>query len=62
MDASGALNIAGATMGPWTDVPHAERETADKYGLALMMIREGCDDPRAVAAKVLVESREGERQ
>lgn len=31
----------------------AERKRGDSYGLALMMIREGCDDPRGFAGQVL---------
>jgi hypothetical protein len=31
----------------------AERRLADTYGVALMMIREGCADPRGLAAEAL---------
>lgn len=34
----------------------AERTMADKYGLALMMIREGCAEPQQFAAKTLAGS------
>lgn len=32
-----------------------QQQKIDKYGLALMMIKEGCADPRKVAAQALAE-------
>jgi hypothetical protein len=34
-------------------------KTVDCYGLALMMIREGCDDPRSVARAALTKTMSG---
>jgi hypothetical protein len=35
------------------DTIEAQQRQIDKYGLALMMIREGCADPQGFARKVL---------
>jgi hypothetical protein len=48
-------------LGPfWKSILHsalncidAERKLSDSYGLALMMIREGCADPQKFAGEIL---------
>jgi hypothetical protein len=39
------------------DVIEEQRKVIDKYGLALMMIGQGCDDPEVVANKALADVR-----
>ena len=42
-------------LGELEDMIENQRKQIDRYGLALMMIREGCADPQAVAAKALTQ-------
>lgn len=40
------------------DVIEDLQKQVDKYGLALMMIREGCADPRGFAAEILEKAKQ----
>lgn len=43
------------------DVIEEQDQKLDRYGLALMMIREGCENPRDVAARALKIHQGGDR-
>lgn len=45
--------VANTVRQSIADVLEEQNRKINKFGLALMMIREGCADPREVAAKAL---------
>lgn len=45
--------VANTIRQSTADVIEDQRRKTDRYGLALMMIREGCEDPRGFAAEML---------
>lgn len=45
--------VANTVRQSIADVIETQEHHLDRYGLALMMIREGCEDPRGVAEKAL---------
>jgi hypothetical protein len=45
--------VANTVRQSIADVIEAQKRVIDRYALALMMIREGCDDPRGFAASSL---------
>jgi hypothetical protein len=47
---------AGTTGDEWID----QNYQIDRYGVALMMIREGCSDPAGLARRILAEFEKAE--
>jgi hypothetical protein len=45
--------VANTVRQSIADVIEAQKRLIDRYGLALMMIREGCENPQQFAAKTL---------
>lgn len=48
-----ANTVANTVRQSIADVIEAQKRQIDRYGLALMMIREGCEGPQEFAAKTL---------